>query len=548
MLKKQIAILLIFSLIITICVIYSSLKISKEYYNTHSFFYDPVMSYSQTIPFYKRMQQEAHLNQFVSRVNFAILHFKADPKAPFSLIPTIFFFPQLLASPWAMIPSVSLMLFVFLFILGYSLYIRKHSILYCFSIMIFFCAAPVLYNPERGIVAGWLDLPASLLLVSGIISFLNWNTFKKNQWLIFCGIFISFACLSRSTLIVYAFILLGFPFFYSIIQNYYKHKNVLNEILKPLLIILLTVFLLLFHFYFYHFKFNYWYYTHLSSGIANSIKDSFNHFMKVIPIIGSYYLIIFLLFISLIIIQYYKKINKVCFQNIYKFAWIILILPFMWIFINKTGNTYHVYLIEFTLLFLLFIPFDGSIFKNSNFTTRIGIPLFILFFSIFSILFAYNTNLYIAKNPSQEAREIKQLNKKISSYIITLKKGETWLAYFDDDYTRISNCEAYFQYGYYPDAYAKGILYMHNVYWRSYYPNLTNQQIADSLCSLIPQTNLIITFANKKDIDKIISPNFSISRKVLYSVYDYLENNPMWLKVEVFKTKKYSNLAFYKKL
>lgn len=532
-LNRNFLMILCASFVLSIGLCASALYISHEYFKTHAFFYDPVGDFSRTIPFYERMQEEAHLNQVASRINFAKLWFQGDPKSPFLYIPTILFFPKLLATPWAIMPAMIFTLTLFLCMLGYAIYIRKHSLLHIFTVLLLFSSALFLLNPERGLAAGWLDLPASFLLATGIISFLNYRDFKKQYWLIISAICIALASMSRSTIIAYAAILLSAP----IIITYIENKRAL---LKHLILYIVSILLLITPFYYYSFEFNYKYYTSLNSGIASSILESFLFFLHTFSIIGIVSFFVFMLFVLFTIFIHRKTSVIQSKHTLFIYAWIVTILPIVWVLIQNTGSTYHVYLTLYSLLFVLFIgikPYTKQLIE-------IRLSYSLIIFSIAATLYSFFNHVYAAQNPTVEEVDTKQLYCDIAKYVAQLQPQETWLAYFDEDVTRIANVEAYSQYGVYPRKYAQGILYFHHSYWTAQYGLMTDAAIADSLVNLLSNNSFIVIPHSHENIDSIISDKFSTTRMVLHASLEYCKNNN-WELRDSFKTLKYGVLNMY---
>lgn len=528
--KKDSISLIVISIIFSVVLCVGAIYISNEYFKTHAYFYDPVGDYSRTIPFYERMQEEADLNPIASRLNFAKLWFQADPKSPFLYIPTILLYPKLLKTPWAMMPAMFFALTTLFYILGYSMRVRSQSYLAIISILLLFASAQFMFNPERGIAAGWLDLPASFLLTSGIIAFLNWRDFQNTYWLILSAIFIAFASMSRSTIIIYAAIVLFVP----IIITFVEQKK---AFLKPLGLYILIITILIMPFYYYSFEFNYRYYTSLNSGMADSVSSSITLFLQTFSLIGIGFMIVFILLLVLLMYVNRKTLVHQSKYTIGIYVWIVCILPIVWIFIQKTGNTYHVYLTLYALLFVLFIGISQY---SKQFVPSI-ISYSVIIISGIVMYFSYSQYIKLAQNPTPEATDSKQLYKTIATHVSQLQQHETWSAYFDDDVTRIANVEAYKQYGVYPKKYAQGILYFHNSYWKAQYGDMTDDEIADSLVKLLPQNAFVVIPHSHNSIDSIVPPQYTTTRTVLHAALQYVKDND-WEKRDSMRTKKYNTL------
>jgi len=546
-LNYKVIIILIISIVLTSITTQLSYQISKQYFKNHSFFYDPVMTFSTSIPFYNRMQKEAHLNQVASRLNFAKLHFEGNPKSPIYFIPVILFAPKLLLTPWSTLPVTAFMLCTFLFILGYSVHLRNKNLLYSITLMCLFCAAPVLLDPFWGLSSGWFDMPAGFLLSASIISFINWHNYRKPIWLILFPVLASLAVLGRSILSLYAVTIIAPLLIYSLYFCFKQNGRFLKNIIKPTFIILLISGIVCGYYLYLHFNAIFFYYAKVVYSKTDSVIKSAGFVSNTIGIVGKKYMLFIIILFAALFIKYLFN-NKFKTINFFFYAWILLILPFFWIFILKSTGVYHVYLVEYSLLFILFLPFNfldnnfinSKILKNMNYI--------IIIISCCFILTSYYRFSFEAKHPNTSQRESKKLDITIAGFVKNLKPDQTWVAFFDEDYSRIPNCECFYRYGIYPEKYSKMNFYLHNEYWNSYYPDLSSDEIADSICKNIDKLSLIITFNNVNDIDKFKSEeDFRFARNIAKKVATYMQTKPNWEKKLIYKTKAYSDLAFYLK-
>lgn len=248
-------------------------------------------------------------------------------------------------------------------------------------------------------------------------------------------------------------------------------------------------------------------------------------------------------FVLLLLFLFYKHRQIVISQSKYTigmYVWILSILPLVWVLVQRTGSTYHVYLTLYSLLFILFI----GISQHLKQTIGKSISFSIIVFSSIFMIYSFGTHLHSAQNPTLEAADTKQLYTNIAKHVSQLQPNETWLAYFDEDVTRIANVEAYNQYGVYQQKYAQGILYFHHSYWRAKYGDLSDAEIADTLVKLLPQNTFVIIPNSHECIDSIVPQQFTTTRAVLHKSLDYLIHNN-WERRDGFKTLKYGILDVY---
>ena len=547
--RKSILILLVVTILLTTIIVTLSQSISQSYFKTHTFFWDPVMAYSRNIVFYERMEAEADLNPIASRVNFAELYFKGEPKAPIYGLPIILFAPKLLLSPWANLPVSSLMFAVFLFILGYSIFLRTKHIVFSFSIMCISAAAPVYFDPIWGIASSWYDLPAGFLLAASIIAFINWHTYRKTIWLVLFPTLLSFSILGRYVISAYGFVIIAPLFIYSIIDYYIKEKKFLKNIMYPVLVVLFLCLIICGYFLIIHFEFTYNYYSKMSYGIAGSILDSIKICSEVFTIIGITY-VLTMVFLLLLIIAYIVKIyKKIQFKNILFYTWIISALPLYLVVIVRSMGNHHTSLIELPIMSVLSIGLGVFLINNKKLMNYISIGFFII-----SLLFIISSYLHFSKfsiTTNCLEKEDKELTKEISKQVKNLPPDKTWASFFAPDHSRVVNCECFYNYKVYPKTNSDVTFYGYSTYWKFFYTDKTVDEISQIICEGIEKSDVFITFNSKVDVNNAIKPNqlddFKTAKQITYNVVDYMNTNPNWKKQEIISTIQYSNLALYRK-
>ena len=351
--SKPLLIIVILSALLSIGLIKCSQVTVSKYYESHSFFYDPVTSYIKGIAFYHRMLVESSQNQIASRINFALLEFKANPRTPFFNIPIILFYPKLLATPWSTAPVACCMVCTFLVVFGFSLFLRKFKFIEIVSVMLLSISAPVLFDHFRGISSGWHDLPTAYLFAAGIISLINWYNFRNFYWIFLSVLLVSLASISRSIFAVYA-IMAYSPLFIVFSVSFLKKGLSVSKWLK-FSSLLIVVFIVSGIYHLIHFQSNYHYYTHNSlTGKVPTVIDSLWSFIKLFETIGLIFVFLFLLLFS-----YFKSISIIKKNNLFLVLYPVLIFPFFWIFYYQMGKSaYHVMLTIVPYLFILFLFFE----------------------------------------------------------------------------------------------------------------------------------------------------------------------------------------------
>jgi hypothetical protein len=126
-----------------------------------------------------------------------------------------------------------------------------------------------------------------------------------------------------------------------------------------------------------------------------------------------------------------------------------------------------------------------------------------------------------------------------------LKANEIWVAYFDEQYTRISNAEAFYSFQFYPKSKIIFEQLIHQEYIDGAYPNWSEKQILKDQINNLSKLKLIVIFSDQKSLFKGIPNNFSASRRITFGLMKHLEKNSNWTLYKTLHTLKYGNLAFY---
>lgn len=536
---KPLLIIIVLSTFLSIGLIICSQITVSKYYETHSFFYDPVTSYSKGIAFYQRMLEESSQNQIASRLNFAILELKANPRTPFFNIPIILLYPKLLASPWSIAPVACFMVCIFLIIFGYSLHIRSFKFTEVITAILLAVSAPILFDYFRGISSGWHDLPTSYLFAAGIISLINWFHYRNFNWILISVLLVSLATISRSIFAVYA-IMAYLPLFIIFSVSFLKEETGNGKWLK-FFSLFFIVFVISGIYHLIHFQSNYYYYTHNSlTGKVPSIIDSLLSFMKLFGTIGVSFVILFLL-----IFKYFRSISVINKTNLFLIIYPVLIFPLFWIFYYQMGKSaYHVMITIMPYLFILFLVFERKS-SSSKMERYIPIVFLILLISLMP------TNFLLALNKSKEnnklSRDTKKLDQLLAKEAIKLNSNDHWVAYFDEQYTQIVNCEGYHSYKAFINPHIQFEQFVHKEYLDSKYPFWAIIDIIEHQKKKLEKIKLFVIFADENSMKKAIPIGFKESRKITAELMNYLKNNKEWQCYKKIRTLKYGNLALFRK-
>jgi len=541
--KLQIIILILSSIILTFITVKLSYNISKVYYKNYPYFMDAAGFMSANINLLHKYEPDKSTNsQIYKRIKLAINEFQINPVYPLRTIPLILFAPSLLGNQWGHLFTTVPMFFIFILVLGYSIYIRTNNILYSVSITTLFCSAPLFLHPVYGLSAFWLDLSASFLLGAAILSFINWFQWKNNFWLISFAIFSSLAILSRYNFAVYVFLLFFPVYCYSAYKDWKQTKNTYLSIIKPTLIISGIFLLLCGYFLIKNFSYFYYYYNNFGYDVstpAKSAKSFLNTYIQFFP--WKYMLILFFIFL----LGFMKSNIKNQIDKLIIYFWFLLVLPMFLIFIVNAYTTRHAFFVFFPLLFLILSTSIFYEFKKIKKLWFIIISCFLILVSINLLYKTYNLQINTALNPTKDEKELKEVDVEIADFIKTLNKEVKWEAFFKVLSFKV-NCESYYRNKVFT-VYTEKLLFSNEkVYWTGVYPQFNPQQLADFIYSKIDNLDFIITLENPQIADSSKRYNNNeYTRLVTKNIAEKIKTNTNWEKKKIYKSKIYSDLAFY---
>src|SRR5262245_62023747 len=203
-----------------------TLGIERTYLWNFPNFYDPVEYSFHNARLHERLAREAPLS-------VAWQEWTRNPRNPLRTVPLILLAPDLLARPVGHMATTLPALFVFLLMLGITVWRRTGSMPYALAGMSVACAVPGLFDPTIGLAANWLDLPASLLMGAASLCLLSSNGARDVRWLVAFAALASMAALSRYVAAAFVLFQAG-PILASYLVVRWRHeRDVARALLVP---------------------------------------------------------------------------------------------------------------------------------------------------------------------------------------------------------------------------------------------------------------------------------------------------------------------------
>lgn len=527
-----------FSLLLVLIIALIAYKISVEYYENHSYFFDAAEYMAHNIELYKS-------SQFNNQISLACTEYLTGI-SPFRTIPLILFCEHLLAHPYGHMFSGLFMFLIFVICSGALLIRYLDNFIISAAVLSLIASISLLYSPFWGITAYWLDFSASFLLAASTSCLLLWHKEKKSYFLIAFSILLSLTFLSRYIFTAFSIWVLT-PIYFFVIYSYWKkEKDLLKTVIKPtiwIVTIILSISGL-------HLINNYTkitnYYEKYGYALGHSWKDSCYDFLSFIQTnVGYIYIGLALIILSLIFLFRIKPWKKYINELIIS-IWLLISIPIFIIFILNSYSSWHINTILLPISFIAYIYLICSFGIQTKCIKYISISLFLI--SGLAVLQNHieQTNL-ITKNAPSTIEE-KKLHDYISSFLSEQKRPITWGSFFNEINT-VVNVNTFYKHNVVIDK-MDGVLFsLHEKYFSAEYPNLSPEETSKKICEKLDQIlNVAIVFENPNNIDSINWLNNQYSKQIAKDVAIHVKSSPMWEKMREYSTKRYSTLALYRKI
>lgn len=530
--KHQRFLLVLISVILTAVIGIICVYIEKDYLSRNPYFYDSASYMEQSVRLYENYRLHGSYPQFVCDI------LTSNPvlrNLPF------IFAPSLLENQFAHLWTALPMFACFLFFCGLLVVKKTNNMFFAVSAIACFSCFYLLFDPNTGLGAYWLDLPASFLLASSAICIYIYNNEGRMRWLILFSCLFALSILSRYIMVVYGSLLLAPLLFFGFIKKWHSSREFLKSIVYPGLIVLSIILVLAGPFVFLHFEKMLFYYSKMGYSLSHPWKDcAYNFWFFLRDNVTIAYIILYLSMpLGSILLSNERKFLK--FDDSVACFFLVGALPIFWVFVINSYNYPCQYLVWVPFLFVSCLFLVRS-FETSRFS---------MFFSLALCTISLSVSTYVVFDKIANAKKPVSEQKIINSTIALFLKeanARKWAVYFDER-KQLVNMAAYYEQGFFSIGDllldVPTLFSIHQAYFQAHFPSMSAQEVADTVAkNALSMLDAAVVFDNPSMVDSIKFNN-PYSRSVAKAVSLAFATSPDWENISVLETKSYYRLAFY---
>lgn len=491
------------------------------------------------------------------RISAFLQEFKENNRSFLCIAPLILLAPEILQRPDAHLFILIPLIFLFVFLLSYSVWLRTKNIVHAFVVALFYITCYAVTEPYFGIGFNMPDTIAGYPAGIAALCLLIWSEKKETRWLILFAIFLSFSVLTRFIFTVYSFLLFSFPLFLIFREQFRLARNNRKEISKALLLIGGIVSILCINYIITHFDFNMQYYSYW----LHSKKETMN-----IGIIDSAYGFLYMyggflrkihaIFLILLFAAnfYFFEIDKKIFRRrLLLAAWMFFILPFYWVIILKTNGRVvgSAFMAAFPVMFLcLALPLNNIV-KNNRKKIFTYLLLAICAASLVDLVISVkkNSGMIAMTNLIPEPR--KSLSINLSDWLNTISPRDCTLSlivFSGNHLAEDISLESFYRNGRYIKTTTSEKKFLaYSNFTDDDFPNADIDAIKNSLYQkVVNSNNLFIFFKERLQSDSVERVN-PISMQVERGLFEKFSSETAWKMIEVPDSSMGPLILFYKK-
>jgi len=539
--KLAISALLVCALVLTLAIGFITIRIEQAYLQNHSYFFDAVSYSFHNARLYTQLPD-------VGRLSLAVQEWIGNGRHPLRTVPLILFAPNLLANQMGHMATALPMLFIFLWVFGWSIYRRTQHLLYAVGCTILFCAIPGLFSPIGGLGAYWLDLPAAFLVGGAALCLLNSSSARDAKWLIGFAVLASLAALSRYVAAAYVFITCAPVLTYYIIRRWRQDRSVVGSVLQPLGIIGIVIFVIAGYFLIAHFESNARFYSIYGYSVFKDVLSSTISVMLSVVDFISVPGTILLGGIGLINLNHFCRETDRDWESLVISTWYgCAVILFLVLVVRVVGASHATqYAVPFILLVCVSpVPLKEGKLKSQRWLTQLtGIIIFMAL--LIGGRAALSTYLS-AKQSSQKNQEQKNFDIALAQELSKEDGLLVWNAYFSE-YSWIPTMEAFYRLGKFPLPAGQDYFFsVHESVFKGNYPGLTPEEVNPLIYDNANRwVDIAVVFRDPATANN--SFNNEYSRIVAGYVSKKIQNDANWKFIFEVKSNKYGILAGYRNL
>jgi hypothetical protein len=537
--KFPIRIICLWASVLVIIVAIATIAIEKGYLEHHSYFFDSVYYSFYNAVLYTRLADE-------NRFSLALEEWLINPRFPLRTLPLILIAPRLLGNQMGYIATALPMLFIFLVLLGWTIYRRNGYLPYGLACMALFCSQPIIFDPRYGLGAYWLDLPASFLVASSGLCLFNSSGARSLKWLVGFAALISLAALSREISIGFSFAIYAPILSYYLLQRWRKERNFIKSVCLPLGAIATTIGMLAGYFIISHLQENLYFHTTFRYSAGHDFIISAKYVLPTLANLAfanKSWVVILAIAATINLAACWKNKNQ-HWEDLLVSFWAAIAVPLFLIFVVGAKDRHPIlYALPFPFLFAVsprpLIPKQSYRPWAKVLSAAIVTSALVLGGQIAL------QNYQVAIHASPQEQQLKSLDISLARELIKEEKPVIWNAYFDV-YSWIPSMEAFFRHGKFPlPAGEDNFFTIHESTWKGTFPNLTAEEMArKSYENTNKWVDVAVVFDNPAAADKHFDGEYT--RTVAHYIAQTINQDKRWIKTFTLESEFYGKLVGYR--
>lgn len=516
-----------------------SIALERRYLDHHPYFFDAVSYSFYNAKLYQRLQDFG-----LQQVVFDEL--SNNNRHPLRTVPLLVLAPNLLAHPFGHMATSLPALFVFIFLLGRTLYVRCRRLLPAVAGSSIVVLLPGLYAPTSGIAAYWLDLPAALLIGASVLALLNSDDGRDLRWLVLFVVLGSCAAFFRYVSVAYLLFATVPVFAWYLVARVMDEGNWLRSAITPLVVVVGSAIVVAGPYLFWHvesvgeFYRLYGYALDAPYDVAAlALWGSFTQFVRHAGIIVGGMLIG--VGVILGIAALWRR--RIALASLFVPVWLAVATPVFLVLIVKTSAIHTVSYAVILLLIAVTVPWVSFTNRPGTALGRVGVVMLLVLVAGWSGY--YRSTWMKAAQPSEEESETKVLQTAIADRLVRFGPRIVWSAYFDE-VSWLSSLDAFYRYGVLPLPLGQDHVFsIHETVYKGNYPGWSMHDINMALAYNANRwLDVAVVFDRPEDAEKYL-PN-AYSRSAARYIAESIRQDPEWVKEFELETARYGRLVGYR--
>ncbi len=521
-----------------------TIHIERTYFEHYSYFFDPISYSFYNARLYTRLADE-------NRLSLVLQEWLNNPRHPLRTIATLLFAPRLLASPIGHMATALPMLFIFLSLLGRTIYVRCQHALYAAACMLLFCAIPVMFYPVLGLGAFWADLPASFLVAGAALCLLNSSEARNLKWLVGFAVLASLAALSRYVAAAYVFVACAPVLLLYLVQRARQEGSVIRNVLTPVAVIAVCIGVLAGYFLIAHYNFNIHYYTVFEYTHGQNIFASLASVMRSMLLFFGAQGLVVLAALALVNGFLFWKFTTRNWGDLLVSLWLAVAEIFLLVVGIREAGADHVAIYAVPLIAFAVASPASFMYATTDQETLLRrwltmLACALIFIGVLGAGRAAWVNYQYAKHPSRDFQEQKAFDVVLGEAIHREGGALVWIAYFQE-YAWIPSMETFYRHGELPLPAGGGFFEDHESMWKGRFPGLSPAEVSERVYANTCQwVDVAVVFDDPAQADANSYMDNPYSRAVAKNVAEQVRTNPQWTRAFVVESTRYGTLVGYR--